>query len=70
VNSAGGSPVGRIAWDPERGGEVPLLVIDGRSFTWDQVGRMLMPFEGFTLRAVVDDTIEVVGGPLLNNDSS
>ena len=33
---------------------------------WDQVGRMVMAFEGFTLRAVVDDTIEVVGGPLLD----
>jgi hypothetical protein len=56
--------VGRIAWDPERAGEVPLLVIDGRAFTWDQVGRMLMSFEGFTLRAFVSDSIEVVGGPL------
>ena len=57
---------GRITWDPDRSGETPLLVIDGRSFTWDQVGRMLMSFEGFTFRAVVDDTIDVVGGPLLD----
>ena len=42
--------VGRITWDPDRSGEVPLLVIDGRPFTWDQVGRMLISFEGFTLR--------------------
>jgi hypothetical protein len=62
--------VGRIVWDPDRGGEAPLLVIDGRPFTWGQVGRMLMAFEGFTLRAVVDDTIEVVGGPLLDQESS
>lgn len=62
--------VGRIAWDPDRGGEVPLLIIDGRPFTWDQVGRMLMAFEGFTLRAAVDDTIKVVGGPLLDEESS
>jgi len=60
--------VGRIAWDPDRSGEVPLLVIDGRPFTWDEVGRMLMSFEGFTLRASVGDSIEVVGGPLLEND--
>jgi hypothetical protein len=57
--------VGRITWDPDRGGEVPPLVIDGRSFTWDEVGRMLMSFEGFTLRAFVADSIEVIGGPLL-----
>ena len=60
--------VGRITWDPEHPGEVPLLVIDGRSFRWDQVGRMLMTFEGCTLRAFVDDTIEVIGGPLLENE--
>jgi hypothetical protein len=57
--------VGRITWDPERAGEVPLLVIDGKPFTWDQVGRMLMSYEGFTLRAFVGDSIEVIGGPLL-----
>ena len=58
--------VGRIVWDQDRGGEAPLLVIDGRPFTWNEVGRMLMAFEGFTLRAFVCDTIEVVGGPLLD----
>ncbi len=58
--------VGRIAWDPDRAGEVPLLVIDGKTFSWDQVGRMLMAFEGFTLRAFVSDSIELIGGPLLD----
>lgn len=62
--------VGRITWDPARAGEVPLLVIDGRSFTWDQVGRMLMSFEGFTLRAFVGDSIEVIGGALLQEEDS
>ncbi len=60
--------IGRITWDPDRGGDVPLLVIDGRSFSWDEIGRMLMSFEGFTLRAFIDDSIEVVGGPLLENE--
>ena len=60
--------VGRICWDPDRDGEVPLLVVDGRVFTWDEVGRMLMSFEGFTLRAVVEDSIEVVGGPLMDEE--
>jgi hypothetical protein len=41
---------------------VPLLVIDGKAFTWEQVGRMLMTFEGFTLVAHIKDTIEVVDG--------
>ncbi len=60
--------VGRITWDPDRAREVPLVVIDGRPFTWDQVGRMLMSFEGFTLRAFVGDSIEVIGGPLLEKE--
>jgi hypothetical protein len=55
---------GVIEWDSETGGELPLLIIDGRPFTWDQVGRMLMAFEGFTLNATVQDSIEVIGGPL------
>lgn len=55
---------GVIEWDPETSGELPLLIVDGRPFTWDQVGRMLMTFEGFTLDAAVQDTTEVVGGPL------
>ena len=55
---------GVIEWDSETDGALPLLVVDGRTFTWEQVGRMLMTFEGFTLNAIVQDTIEVVGGPL------
>ena len=55
---------GVIEWDPETEGALPLLIVDGRAFTWDQIGRMLMTFEGFTLNAIVEDTIEVVGGPL------
>ena len=55
---------GVIEWDPETEGARPLLIVDGRPFTWDQIGRMLMTFEGFTLNAMVKDTIEVVGGPL------
>jgi hypothetical protein len=50
--------VGRIGWDSETNGRVPLLVIDGRPFTWEEVGRMLMTFEGFTLHARIEDTIE------------
>ena len=57
--------VGRIEWDEETGGAIPLLVVDGRAYSWDEVGRMLMTFEGFTLYARVEDSIEVVGGPLL-----
>jgi hypothetical protein len=56
--------VGRIEWDEGTEGATPILVVDGRSLSWDEVGRMLMTFEGFTLRARLEDSIEVVGGPL------
>jgi hypothetical protein len=62
--------VGRITGDPVRAGEVPLLVIDGKPFNWNQVGRMLMSFEGFTLRAFVSDSIEAVGGPFLQEEAA
>jgi hypothetical protein len=55
---------GVIEWDRETDGAAPLLIVDGRTFTWDQIGRLLMTFEGFTLNAIVEDAIEVVGGPL------
>ncbi len=55
---------GVIEWDRETDGAAPLLIVDGRTFTWDQIGGLLMTFEGFTLNAIVEDTIEVVGGPL------
>jgi hypothetical protein len=57
--------VGRIEWDDRTGGRVLALVVDGKAFSWDEVGRMLMTLEGFTLHARVEDSIEVVGGPLL-----
>jgi len=53
--------VGRIEWDPDSEVRLPLIVIDGRAFTWREVGHMLMTFEGFTLEARIKDTIEVVG---------
>ena len=55
--------VGRIEWDPDSDVRLPLVVIDGKAFTWAQVGHMLMTFEGFTLEAWIKDTIDVVGDP-------
>jgi hypothetical protein len=42
--------VGRIESDLNSDTRMPL-VIDGKPFTWEQVGHMLMTFEGFTLEA-------------------
>lgn len=53
--------VGRIEWDADSEGRLPLVVVDGKVFTWDQLGRMLMTFEGFTIEARIKDTIEIIG---------
>jgi len=49
---------GQIEWDEEEDGRVPRLVIDGRSYTWDEVGRMLTSFEGFHVKLEVHDKSE------------
>ena len=54
---------------PRAEGALPLLIVDGRTFTWDQIGRMMMTFEGSTLNAIVEDTIEVVGTVLCSGTS-
>jgi hypothetical protein len=46
---------GRIERDETREGRTPMLVIDARTFTWDEVGRMLMTFKGFTLNARIEE---------------
>jgi hypothetical protein len=51
----------RIEWDPNSDARLPLVVIDGKPFTREQVGHMLMTFEGFTLEARIKDTIEELG---------
>ena len=42
-------------------------MVDGRAFTWDEIGQMVMTLEGCLLHARVEDAIEVVGGPLLED---
>ena len=44
------------------------MVIDGREFNWEELGQILMSYEGFTLDLRVRDSIEVVGGPLLDDE--
>ena len=51
---------GRIEWDGSEDGRIPLLVIDGREVSWDDLGRMLMSFEGWQLRLAICDLSEEV----------
>lgn len=41
--------VGCIEWDDEYSGEIPKIVIDGKTYSWHQVGKMLMAYEGWNI---------------------
>lgn len=49
---------GNIAWDDEEQGRIPLLTIDGKNYSWEEVGRMLMSFEGWQVKMEVYDKSE------------
>ena len=51
---------GRIEWDAAENGRVPILVIDGREFTWDEFGHMVMTFEGWQFKLEIRDQSEEV----------
>lgn len=38
---------GRIEWDDQYDGRIPRLIIDGKPYTWEQLGNMLMGYEGW-----------------------
>jgi hypothetical protein len=54
-----GSIRGRISSDYRREPEpLPVIVIDGREFSWEQFGRMLLSFEGWQFRLEILDRTE------------
>jgi hypothetical protein len=40
---------GTIEWDEEKEGEFPKIVTAQRTFTWEELGRELMTYEGFRI---------------------
>lgn len=49
---------GRIDWDETEVDHVPLVVVDGQEIRWDDLGRMLMAFEGWQFRLELIDRSE------------
>lgn len=47
-----------IGWDEAQDGRVPLLLIDGREIRWDELGRMLMSYEGWQFKLEIRDKSE------------
>ncbi|SFB19539.1 hypothetical protein SAMN04488577_3822 [Bacillus sp. cl95] len=51
--------VGRLEYD-ECNESNPLVIIDGKSYTWNQLGQMIGAFEGFQIKVkMVDMTDDV-----------
>jgi hypothetical protein len=46
---------GRIEWDESQAGHLPLVVVDGREVSWNDLGRMLMSMEGWQFRLEIAD---------------
>ena len=51
---------GRITWDDNEDGRLPMLVIDGQEISWQQFGRMMMGFEGWQFKLEIRDRSEEV----------
>ncbi|MCX6623494.1 MAG: hypothetical protein NTY38_20995 [Acidobacteria bacterium] len=49
---------GRVGWDERHDGRLPMLVIDGRTITWEQFGRMMMTFQSWQFRLSLIDKSE------------
>ncbi|WP_395064353.1 hypothetical protein [Paraburkholderia silvatlantica] len=46
---------GRIEWDESQPGHMPLVVVDGKEVSWDELGQMLMSMEGWQFRLDIAD---------------
>jgi hypothetical protein len=46
---------GRITWDDDEDGRLPMLVIDGKEISWDRFGEMVMAFEGWQFKFELKD---------------
>ena len=46
---------GAIEWDSEKEGDVPRLIIDGQAVSWEEMGRMLVTYEGWGFKLEIFD---------------
>ena len=49
---------GHIEWDETQAGRLPLVVIDGKEVSWEDLGQMLMSMEGWQFRLDIADPSE------------
>lgn len=55
----GDEVAGRIDYD-EKGSTGPMIVVDGRPYTWEQLGKMVESYEGFQFQIKFFDKIDDV----------
>ena len=51
---------GTVDSDPDEENRVPMVVIDGREFSWAELGRMVAAFEGWQFKLEFRDLSEEV----------
>jgi hypothetical protein len=51
---------GTVDSDPEEDQRVPMVVIDGREISWDELGRMVAAFEGWQFKLEFRDLSEEI----------
>lgn len=56
---ADGELVGRIEYN-ENDPDVPLIIIDGKPYTGEEVGKMMMSYEGFQFRLKIYDVTDEI----------
>jgi hypothetical protein len=49
---------GQITDDPDSFEQMPLLIIDGKPVTWEELGRMVAPNAGFCFKLEIFDRSE------------
>ena len=49
---------GQITSDPDAFDQMPLLIIDGKPVTWEELGRMVSPYMGFRFKLEIFDRSE------------
>ncbi len=49
---------GQITDDPDSFERMPLLIIDGKPLTWEELGRMVAPNAGFRFKLEIFDRSE------------
>ena len=52
---------GRLLWNDEGESGKPYdVVVDGRTLSWEELGKALEPFEGWCFRLVIEDRVQEV----------